>query len=814
MLVKNLHERQASGRAKLSFNWVNLLAVICLFVVSPLWAALPSINDFTKGMTLQDGLLPVYYDNASDKVYLSVPDNESQFLFQSSLPYGVGSNDIGLDRGQLGRTRLVTFERFGNKLLLKQLNTKYRAEHGSRAEKQSIKEAFASSVLAGFVIVAKSKRASLIDYTPFLFSDIHGIANRLADTNQGSYKLDKARSGVYMPRTKGFEKNTELEALVTYAGAKPGEFIDAVTPDPESLSVHLHHSFVALPDNDYTPRAYHPFSGYWKFRYFDYSTAINEPIEQRFITRHRLEKVSPEAPISEAKEPIVYYLDPGIPEPVMSALKEGASWWNEAFEAAGYKNAFQVKVLPKNADPMDVRYNVINWVHRATRGWSYGSSVVDPRTGEIIKGHVTLGSLRVRQDYLIALGLTSPFGEEGTNTQEQTAMALDRIRQLAAHEVGHTLGIAHNFAASEIGGESVMDYPHPKLTLENGKISLKNAYDKGIGAWDKHAIAYGYQQYSSVKEEQAGLAKQIKKARNAGLVFKSDPDTRSARHPSANGHLWENGADPLDAFDDISAIREYALNNLGINTLAPNATLSSLEDTLVPIYLLHRYQLEAVAKQVGGLLYEYERKGDYAAPQGQQQVAPQVQHRAIQQLIMATSVPYLTIPESVLSLIPPNAYGDDITREHFKGKMGLMLDPLSAGASAANYALSLLLHPERLNRFEWQSSRVKELGGVESLIRQILNHHWYRTKGHNDALTRRLQLVALNAIMYAATNDALAPEVKMAIDTALLEFDEWLDDNNQRATNKILHKYFKIYWAKGEWPGAFEVNPLPPGSPI
>ncbi len=794
------------------------IAITVLFVVSTssALAALPSIGEFTSDMTKKDGLIPVYYDDESDKVYLAVPRDHAEYLFQSSLPYGVGSNDIGLDRGQLGDTRLVSFEKFGNKVLLKQHNTKYRAAHGGDAEKQSIDEAFADSVIAGFTLVAKSDSASLIDYTPFLLSDIHGIGNRLAATNQGSFGVDKMRSGVYLPKTKGFEKNTELEALVTFAGKKPGEYVQQVTPDPESLSVHLHHSFVALPDDNYTPREYHPYSGYWKFSYFDYSTPISEPTEQRFITRHRLNKKTPHAAMSEAVEPIVYYLDPGIPEPVMTALKEGASWWNQAYEAAGYKDAFQVKVLPEGADPMDVRYNVINWIHRATRGWSYGSSVVDPRTGEIIKGHVTLGSLRVRQDYLIALGLTSPFKDGSTDTTAQQEMALDRIRQLSAHEVGHTLGIAHNFAASENNRASVMDYPHPKISIKNGKISLEGAYDKGIGAWDIHAVAYGYQDFASDVEATEALAKIIVKGRNEGLSFKSDPDTRSSRHASANGHMWENGSNPLDTFDEISQVRELALANLGLDTLSPNSSLSSLENALVPIYLLHRYQLEAVAKQVGGLVYEYERKGDYTKAQGQQFVAPAVQQRAMQQLITATTADYLTIPESVLALIPPTAYGDDITREHFKGKMGLMLDPVSAAASASNFAFELLLHPERLNRLEWQTrstnDRRKKVG-VSMLVKQILNVHWYKNKSQSP-LAKRLQLVALNAVMKAVTNDKLAPEVRMEAELALLEFSEWLDDKADDNQYEILKEQFDTYWASKAWPSTFEVEPLPPGSPI
>ena len=809
----------AKHTLKTGLFWAGLIA--CLFsMLSVAHAETPTIEAFTQNMTEKSGFIPMYYDADQDKVYLAVPTTNDQYLFQSSMPYGVGSNDIGLDRGQLGQTRLVSFDRFGNKLLLKQHNTEYRATYGSAAEKQSIDEAFADSVIAGFAIVAMDESAALIDYTPFLLSDIHGIANRLSRTKQGSFNVDKMRSGVYLPKTKGFEKNTELEALVTFAGKSPGAYLQQVTPDAESVSVHLHHSFVALPDSNYTPRVYHPYSGYWKFRYFDYSTPISEPTEQRFITRHRLHKKSPHAAMSEAVEPIVYYLDPGIPEPVLSSLREGASWWNQAFEAAGYKDAFQVKVLPEGADPMDVRYNVINWVHRATRGWSYGSSVVDPRTGEIVKGHVTLGSLRVRQDYLIALGLTSPFKDGNKDTTPQQAMALDRIKQLSAHEVGHTLGIAHNFAASENDRASVMDYPHPRISLVNGKISLEGAYDKGIGEWDKHAIAYGYQDFSGsdnvASAEAEGLAKLIVQTRNKGLKFKSDSDTRSARHGSSNGHMWENGSNPLDAFDEISAIRELALTNLGLNTLPEKSSLSSLENALVPIYLLHRYQLEAVAKQVGGLHYEYERKGDYTTPQGQKFVAPAEQERAMQQLITATTAQYLAFPEAVLALIPPTAYGDDVTREHFKGKMGLMLDPVSAAGSAANFAFELLLHPERLNRLHWQAYSSKDRSrkvDVALLIKQILNVHWYKNEA-TSPLNQRLKLVALNAIMKAVNNEALAPDVKLAAQDALLEFTKWLEDEADDGHYEVIYDQFKSYWKYGTWNGGFDVEPLPPGSPI
>ncbi|QJR82923.1 DUF5117 domain-containing protein [Alteromonas pelagimontana] len=764
-------------------------------------------------MSRHDGYIPFYYDSENDKIFLEITDFDQPLLFLSSMPQGVGSNDIGLDRGQLGDTRIIEFERYGNKVLLKQLNTQYRADSDNPAEKASIDEAFADSVLAGFTVAAVDGDKVLIDYTPYLLSDVHGISTALFQSEQGNFAPDASRSGVFLPRSKGFKKNTELEALVTFGGKNAGDYVRQVTPDPDSISVHLHHSFIELPDDNYTPRPYHPYSGYWKRGYYDYATAISEPIEKRFITRHRLTKKDPEAKTSEAVKPIVYYLDPGIPEPVMSALKEGASWWDQAFEAIGYQNAFQVKVLPEGADPMDVRYNMINWVHRATRGWSYGSSVVDPRTGEIIKGNVTLGSLRVRQDYLIALGLTSPFdGQHATEAQKE--MALARIRQLSAHEVGHTLGIAHNFAASENGRESVMDYPHPKLSVENGNIVLDDAYDTGMGEWDKYTIAFGYQNYPNAKAEQEGLAKAIAETRASGLKFKTDWDTRSSSYPSSNGHMWDNGDDPLAAYEDIVAVRELALKRLGINSIPDNATLSSLENVVVPIYLLHRYQLEAVAKQVGGLVYEYERKGDYSKPVGQTMVTPQSQEKAIQQLLAATSPAFLQFPEGLIRLIPPTAFGDDLTREEFNSRMGLAFDPLSAAESAADFSFSLLLNPERLNRLSWQATQAKALPDLEQLVNQIFTMHWYRADNSDSGLNPRLRMVALNAVMRALQNPDLAPEAKLAMESAVAEFEEWLDDESKLPGSSILQNQLEAYWETGKWAGAFEVKPLPPGSPI
>ncbi|MDH5598334.1 MAG: DUF5117 domain-containing protein, partial [Cyclobacteriaceae bacterium] len=455
------------------------------------------------------GYFNFYYEESTDKIWLLIDKFDEEILYVNSLSAGVGSNDIGLDRAQLGDTHVVYFKKYGPKVLMIQPNNYFRALSSNKDEVSAVDDAFARSVLWGFHAEITEGDKVLVDASDFLLRDAHNIEGRLQRSRQGSYKLDRSKSAFYLEGTMNFPENSEFETLVTYAGNATGGWIRSVMPTPELVSVRLHHSFVKLPDANYKPRGFDPRAGYFMRSYFDFATPISEPLEKRFITRHRLEKKNPEAEISEPVEPIIYYLDRGTPEPIRSALMEGASWWNQAFEAIGYKNAFQVKLLPEGAHPMDVRYNVINWVHRSTRGWSYGSSVTDPRTGEIIKGHVTLGSLRVRQDFLIAEALLAPYEDGKTVPPQMQEMALARLRQLSAHEVGHTIGLAHSYTSSTEGRASVMDYPHPLVKLTNGKIDLSDAYDTKIGAWDKVAIAYGYQDFPNGTDEKATLKKII-----------------------------------------------------------------------------------------------------------------------------------------------------------------------------------------------------------------------------------------------------------------------------------------------------------------
>lgn len=787
------------------------LALLILSYVS-FSAVAASIDEFTQDMQAHTGFVDFYHHEKTGKIYLKLNAFDQPLLFQSSLPQGIGSNDIGLDRGQLGETRLVEFERFGDKVLLKQLNTQYRASSANVAEQQSIDEAFADSVIAGLPIVAEQGRQVLVDYTDFLLSDIHQISQRLSDTKQGSYQLDPGRSGVFAPRSKAFVDNTELEALVTFGGSKPGEYVRQVTPSARSITVHLHHSLIRLPDDQYQARQFVPYSGFWQISYQDYSAPLDKSMTQRVIPRHRLAKKDPQAKISEAQEPIIYYLDPGIPEPVMSALKEGASWWDQAFVDIGYKNAFQVKVLPADVDPMDVRYNVIQWVHRATRGWSYGSSVIDPRSGEIIKGHVTLGSLRVRQDYLIALGLTSPFANGNQQTQQQQEMSLARIRQLSAHEVGHTLGLAHNFAASADGRASVMDYPHPLIDIKHNKIDLSDAYDKGIGVWDKHSIAYGYQHIASNQTEASYLDEVIQRARAKGLHYQSDPDARPAHAANARGHLWDNGATALEGLDNILAVRKLALSRFGMDTLAANDGLSSLEEKLVPIYYLHRFQLAAVAKLIGGVEYEYERKGDYPNPKGVVRVKPDTQKQAIDALLATLHHDFLSLSPALQKLITPKIYGDQRNRESFKGRTGVTFDPISAAEASAGYSMQLLLQPQRLNRLN--QHRANNLD-IEYLVSQLLKR---TIQDHgNDKVSdvdKRIDFVVLESVMGAMANPQLAPEVRASLYTQMTNLHTWLKDKSDAQHHRLMAKHIAWFEHSGQWQPLLDIKPLPPGSPI
>ena len=707
-----------------------------------------------------EGLFNFYYDDNNDKIFLEVNAINKEFLYVYSLSKGIGSNDIGLDRGKLGNEQVVYFKKAGNKLLLIQPNMRYRALTDNVLEKKSVEEAFAKSVLWGFKIEEEKNGTYIIDITDFLMQDAQGVAARLKQTNQGTYGLDKSKSAIDLERTRGFPMNLEFDVTLTFKGEPVGEQIRSVTPNPGLITVGQHHSFIALPDDAYKKRIFDPRCGSYPFSYYDFATAVESPILKHFITRHRLEKKQPNAVISEAVEPIVYYLDNGTPEPVRSALLDGGKWWNEAFEAIGYKNAFQLKILPDNADPLDVRYNVIQWLHRSTRGWSYGSSITDPRTGEIIKGHVSLGSLRIRQDFLIAQALMNkPFAERDDNHQAMLDLALARIRQLSAHEIGHTLGFAHNFAASTNNRASVMDYPHPQINLKNGEIDFSNAYDTGIGDWDKVTVAYSYSQFPEGTDERQALNAILNGAKEAGLRYISDQDARALGGAHALAHLWDNGKSASEELNEVLKIRKVAIKNFSIDNIRSNEPNSMLEDVFAPLYFFHRYQTEAVAKVVGGLIYNYTVKGD-----GQttvETVDKGEQLSALKSLIKTLDADEIAIPRQKLSLFPPRAIGYDRTRESFNGKTGVSFDALSAAETAADLSLGLLLHPERASRLVQQKGLDPKQLGLNDVFEFLMKNTFENGKKDTyiNEVQQSINFRVLFHIMNLAAHDGVHPQV-------------------------------------------------------
>ncbi|WP_226389263.1 zinc-dependent metalloprotease [Penaeicola halotolerans] len=654
-------------------------------------------------MTRYEGYFNFYWDDDKGKIWLIIDKLDEQFLYVNSLSAGLGSNDIGLDRGQLGDTRVVEFRKSGSKILLVQPNLDYRAVSDNPDEIRAVKEAFAESVLWGFEVAEKVGDGYAVDATNFFLQDAHGVAETLRRSNQGTYRVEASRSAIYLPQTKNFPENTEFEATITFTGTGAGGNLRSVTPSPDAVSVRMHHSFVKLPDTGFETRAFDPRAGYFSRSYMDYATPIGEPIVKRMIVRHRLKKKNPNAAISDPVEPIVYYLDRGAPEPVRSALLDGGNWWKDAFEAAGFSNAFRVELLPEGADPMDVRYNLIQWVHRSTRGWSYGASVVDPRTGEIIKGHVSLGSLRVRQDILIAQGLLMPYakGEKADPRMEQ--MAIARLKQLSAHEIGHTLGLAHNYAASTANDASVMDYPHPKYVMDkDGNLDFSNSYDDKIAAWDKVAINYGYREFGPEEDEKAALNKILEEAEKQGLYFISDADSRAAGggHPSA--HLWDNGPDPVAELHRLMDIRSKKLAEFSPSVIKSGEPLATMEEYLVPLYLMHRYQAEAAVKLIGGLDYRYKLKGDN---QPEMRVLdPKLQNNSLAAMMRVIDPNTLILPENILSTIPPRPIGYGRGRETFPTQNGITIDPVAIAESASRPFIQLMLHPERANRLIQQKA--------------------------------------------------------------------------------------------------------------
>ena len=775
-----------------------------------------TITEKVAGMEKFPGFFSFYWDAKAGKIWLEIDKWNSEFLYVESLPAGIGSNDIGLDRGQLGDSSIVRFDRSGPRVLLVAPNYSFRATTNNPDERLAVKDAFAESTLWGFEVAAEEGNRVLVDATNFYLRDVHQVTNTLQRGQQGNYRLEPTRSAFYLPNTKNFPQNTEVETTLTFTGEPTGQFVRQVVPVPEAITVRQRHSFVQLPPAGFTPRVFDPRAGYAGIDYMDFAAPIEEPITKRFIVRHRLQKKNPSARVSEAVEPIVYYVDRGAPEPVRSALLEGARWWNQAFEAIGYKDALQVEMMPAHADPMDVRYNVIQWVHRSTRGWSYGNSLVDPRTGEIIQGRVSLGSLRDRQDFLIAEGLLAPYDKTNTASPKLLEMVLARLRQLSAHEVGHTLGLQHNYAASPVSRASVMDYPAPRAKLGvDGVPDLSDAYSKGIGEWDKVAIAFGYQDFPAGTDEARALDRTLSEAFARGLMYLTDQDARPPGSASSVAHLWDNGTNAIDELTNVMKVRAAALRRFGENNIREGTPMAMIEEVLVPIYMYHRYQVEAAAKVIGGQDYTFSVKGK--GDRNPHIVSPEEQRRALAVVLDTIKPESLAVPESLLRLIPPRPAGYPRTREDFRIRTHPVFDALAPAEAAADHVSNFLLNQERAARLVQFHARDPRNPGLAEVVDKILVSTWKApvATGYAGEIQHTVNTIILVDLMALAAGERASNQVRAIASWKLDQLRVWITSQSRVIPdeNRRAFLYYSLEQIKRFQDDPKKMNLTPPQAP-
>ena len=786
-------------------------------------AETPSLEQATKGMQRRDGLLPVWVDAKQGKLWLELPPPQGPYgetarlIYVTGLAQGLGSNQVGLDRGRLDSSRLIVVRRVANRVLFEQQNLSYRATSDDTDERRAVQRSFATSVIWAAKIAAQDPDGrSLVDLTSFLVRDAHGIAAVLRSTKQGTYKLDGERSVVDLDACLAFPDNLELEALLTFSGDSPGRHLRSVTPTPQAITLRLHHSLVRLPAPGYRPRVHDPRAGSFAIRFQDYAAPLGEPLERRWIVRHRLQKIDPGKARSKVREPIVYYVDRGVPEPVRGALLDGARWWADAFDAAGFVDAFRVELLPEGTHPLDMRYDVIQWVHRSTRGWSFGGGVVDPRSGEMIKGHVRLGSLRVRQDRLLFEALLGTDKTGSGEPDDPVELALARIRQLSAHEVGHTLGLTHNFAASTYGRASVMDYPAPWITLQDGRLDASSAYAVGVGAWDKHAIRYAYAEFPGGADEAAELDRIVREGLAAGLAFVADADARPPGAAQPLGNLWDNGAEPIGELERLMRLRAHGLERFGERSIAPGRPLALLQEALATLYFHHRYQLDAAAKVIGGLDYRYAVRGD-----GQPAARPidaARQRRALAGLLDALSPAVLDLPESVLEQLLPRPFGYGENRELFRGNGGPAFDPLAAAATAADMVVRGLLQPQRCHRLVDFHRRDAALPSLSEVVGALVDHVFANPDGESARhaeIRRAVRHVVVDRMIALAGSDEASVAVRARIEERLAGLARRLDGDDDPFSGYLAGEIARFLGRPhtATKPDLAAPEP-PPGSPI
>ena len=701
----------------------------------------------TETVSADDGaFFPVSVSADDNAVIIELPPADEggvslRAIHTSGVTSGLGSNPVGLDRGFQDSGRVIAFRRIGKKVLIEEENWRYRASADNPLEKKAVLDSFARSLLwAGEVAEEKANGAYTVDISTFLTTDMLDLRGWLTQAGQGSFAFAADRSFADTESVLVFPENVELDAVVTLVSDKPGSEVIATAANGRSVTLTIHHSFIKLPDDGYKMREYDPRSGAIDVTYYDFSAPLEQQIVRKAARRYRLERVDPNAASGPVKKPIVFYIDSGAPEQVRNALVEGASWWAEAFEAAGFEDAYRVEVLPDDVHPFDARYNVVQWTHRQTRGWSYGGGVADPRTGEMIKGHVILGSQRVRQDRMIFEGLAGAAKSGTGAADDPVEIALARIRQLSAHEVGHALGFEHNFAASSDDRASVMDYPAPLVTLgREGGLDFSEAYGVGVGAWDHFTVKWLYTEFPERTDEPAGLDQIIREGYASGLRFVADVEGRSIGTGHPHGSVWDNGDDPVAMLDETMAVRKLALADFGLDAIKDNRDSSELRSVIVPIFLYHRYQVAAAAKLVGGYQFDYARKGD--GREVGASVPDDQQRAALAALIRTLDPAALDLTDDTLNLLTPqvSSFASFASSETFKSDTGAMFDLMRAADAAGSVTIGALLHPQRLARLIENERRTSSALSVEEVLRAVETQLFRPHSGRTNDVARVLQ---------------------------------------------------------------------------
>jgi hypothetical protein len=718
-----------------------------------------SITAHTRGFEKRDGFIPVYLDAAHGKIYLEIPRDSMRVLYFVSQATGLGSNPIGIDRGANAQQSVARFGRSGDHVLLVLENWNYRssaaAENPDHA--RTVAEAFPSSTIAALPLIATEKGRMLVDATDYLIRDWTSVASTIARAGQGTYSVARDRSGIYRPYTRAFPLNTELDVSLTYTtSGTPGPIMRGLLPDAHSFTLRQHITLLQLPDDSYRPRVMDPRVGYFGITFNDYAQPIQDALEQHWIERHRLERVNPADPNSPIKNPIVYYVDRGIPEPIRTAVKQGVSWWAQAFDEAGLKGAFRVEDLPEGADPMDARYNVVQWENRNERGWSVGGALADPRTGEMIKGMARLDSHRARTDYNLYAGL---FGAD--SSAADTAFVLARVRQVAVHEVGHTLGLSHNYIASTYGRGSVMDYPPPRVMLDaKGNIDVSHAYAVGPGAYDVWAIHWGYGIFPPGTEKDS-LRAIMKDGLNKGFLYLSDADARPDYASDPRVNLWDDAATPSIFLDREMSVRRVAMSRFGERNIRPGEPVALLQERFVPVYFMHRFALNSLSKTIGGMEYSNATRGD--GLQATRPISGVQQRAALHQLLGALQPAELAIPDTVITLMAPRPSGYRESIELFKSRTEPAFDDLGAARTLAQMIVDGILQTQRANRLVAFAARERNTLTLGETIDSLIAATWSAHPGESAKLAA-LRLVSRRAVTdrilaLAADTDA-APEAR------------------------------------------------------